>query len=158
MQYIGGPVASQCPRTKVLLGRVTINSRHRSGRLLDPLRQPFSHRHEEQTVIPPEAFGAAYRLQQKNGQKIAFGKRPAPRAKPCVAATIVTVEFNILLEPDLIRGVLCHVPPQNAGLRRAHRPICLFYSQAANKPIHKLSRMAPGLEPASHLYSSPAPC
>lgn len=76
------------------------------------VRKPLAHRHENQTIVPPKTLRAAYRLQQKDRKKIAFGKRAAPGTKPGFAATIVAVKFEILLKPELVGGVMCHTAPR----------------------------------------------
>ncbi len=76
------------------------------------VRKPLAHRHENQTIVPPKTLRAAYRLQQKDGKKIAFGQGAAPGTKAGFAATIVAAKFEILLKPELVGGVMCHTAPR----------------------------------------------
>ena len=84
--------------------------------------------HEYQTILPPETFCAAHRLQQKNGQKITFGEGASARSKTDIAATIVTMKLEVFLEPELVRGVLNHSRPRNKETHEgALNRVSLFY-------------------------------
>jgi hypothetical protein len=76
------------------------------------VRKPLADRYKNQTIVPPKTFRAAYRLQQKDREKIAFGKGAAPGTKAGFAATIVAMKFEVLLKPELVGGVTCHTAPR----------------------------------------------
>jgi len=99
-------------------------------RLSDGLRQPRPHRHEDQTIVPPKTFGAAHGLQKKNGKEVTFKKRTAPRTEARATAAIVAVKFEIPLEPELVRGVICHSTPRNHETSKGERPIGIILPQA----------------------------
>jgi hypothetical protein len=120
------------------LGNVTIRPRRRSGQLLNRFGKPLFHRHEEQPIVTPEAFRTSHRPQKENRQKITFGKGPAPRTKSRVAAAIVTVEFKVFLEPDLVGGVLGHVTPRNDETSKGRQTDERYSTpKQSNKPIRK---------------------
>jgi hypothetical protein len=131
------------------LGNVTIRSRHRTRHLLDRFPRPLFHRHEKRTIVAPEAFGTAHRLQKKERQQIALGERTAPRAEADLAAAIVTVKFKVFLEPNLVRGVLYHVTPQNHETTKGRQPIVTILPSSASQANTKVLGRSSGA--ASHL-------
>ena len=136
------------------LGNVTaaVRPHGRCRHLPAGFRQTIFDLHKDQTIVPPETFRAAYRLQKKKREQIALGKRAAPRTKTCVTAAIVTVKLKVFLEPNLVGGVLYHVTPRNYKTTKGEEPINAILQlrdEQANREDDYLSSIDAGT--ATHL-------
>lgn len=124
------------------LGNVAGSAGAKRGnrRLAHHVRKPLSYRHKDQSIASPKAFRAAHRLQQKNRKQTALGKCAAARTKTYIVAAILTVEFKIFLEPDLVGRDFYHGAPRNEPTKGQGTDWHHSNTLPKNKPARKTIR------------------